>query len=144
MLLLLAALNCYHFCVAETVTPQERLAVPDEASRKAADKLARDIFKDEFTKISPRPAFIRKLIQQAGESKADPATGYALFMLAQEQAALIGDADLLWKAADDAGAFFLVEPAILKDAAIQKFPLRTPEDQRRAGQAWLRLAPELM
>jgi hypothetical protein len=125
---------------------QDKAALPDEASRKAADKLVRDIFKDDLAKVgsTDRSAFIRKLLQQAAENRADPANCYALFSLAQDQAAAIGDADLLWKAADDAAAVFRVEPAILKEAALQKFSLRTPEESRRAIAGFLRVVPEFL
>src|SRR5258706_7956378 len=114
-LVLIAALSCY------PITVQDRIAVPDDASRKAAEKLVRDIFKDDLAKTggADRSTLIRKLLQQAAESRADAATCYALYSLAQEQAGVMGNVDLLWQAADEAGAVFRVEPAILKEAGLQ-------------------------
>ena len=132
--------------VVFSLLSQERLPVPDDAARKQADKLVRDIFKDDLARPgkADRAALIRKLLQQAVESKGDPGSAYALLSLAQDQAAVLGDADLLWQAADAAAASFRVDPAVLKEAGLQKFSLKTPEETKGAVAGFLRVNPEFL
>jgi hypothetical protein len=52
---------------------QAKPAPPDPADQRAAEKLVRDIFKDDYAKKSPqdRSALARRLLSQAQEAGSD-------------------------------------------------------------------------
>ena len=125
---------------------QEPLAVPSEADRKQAEKLIRDLFKDEFAKNTPadRALLARKLLKQAPEARADAPSCYALLSLAEDCALQSGNLDLVWTIFEETGKTFAVDIAARKEAALQKIPVRSVEDARKFSGLWLSLASELL
>src|SRR5687767_4510629 len=83
------------FCL---LAGQEPAPAPSDADRKQAEKLVRDLFKDEFARNTPadRALLARKLLQQAPEARADAPTCFALLSLAEDCALQAGNLDLVW------------------------------------------------
>ena len=69
-------------------------AVPSADDIKQAEKLVKDLLKDEYAKTDPagRLALATKLLQQADENKGDPASEYVLLHEARDYAVMGGDA----------------------------------------------------
>ena len=80
-----------------------RLPVPDTVHQEAALKLVKGLFKEEFAqrKAEDRKALSLKLLQQAEETKDDPAGKYVLFAQARDLAAEIGDLELALRPTND-------------------------------------------
>jgi len=76
------------FLIAALVLPQEKAPAPKDAELKEAEKLVRDLFKEEFSKKAPadRRLLARKLLGQGREPGNPAATQYTLLSLAIEQA----------------------------------------------------------
>lgn len=125
---------------------QDPQPVPDEAARKQAEKLVRDLFKAEYGKTSPadRAALARTLLQQASQSRSDPASFYVLLAQAEDLAVLAGDVDLALSAVEEAGRAFSIDVPARKEAVLQRAAPRTPEDAKRAAAAWLKLTSEAL
>jgi predicted Zn finger-like uncharacterized protein len=99
-----------------------RKPVPKDAELAAAEKLIKDVFKDEYAKTTTadKLALAQKLLEQARETKDDMAARYLLFREAIDLATQAGDLNLAFKAADELGKDFVVSGASLKAAAIDK------------------------
>jgi len=69
---------------------EKKAAVPEAAALEEAEKLVRDLFKDEYAKKSlpAKQALAKKLRDQSAEVKDAPATRYVLL---REAADLEGD-----------------------------------------------------
>lgn len=78
----------------------DRVKLPAMADVERADKLVRDLFKDEFAKTPPaaKAALAARLFAQAGETTDDPAAQFVLLRNTAELAAAGGDPDLAIKA----------------------------------------------
>src|SRR5262245_13069863 len=97
-----------------------RLPVPDAAALKESEKLIRELFKDEYAKKAPadRQILVRKLYQQAQESKDSPAPRYVLLRESADLAAEVQDLPDCFKSLDELGKAFRVEGWKLKFAAL--------------------------
>jgi hypothetical protein len=91
-------------------TADTRLPVPAPLDIAKADNTVKDVFKVEYTKtkFSERAAFALKLLQQAAESKGDPAAQYALLREARDIAAKVADAATALKAAAELAETFRI------------------------------------
>jgi hypothetical protein len=83
-------------CAALVAEPEPRkLAVPDAAAREKAEKLVQEVFQEDLARAKGNPAALRKLggtlVEQARETKDDPAARFVLFRDAAELAAQAGD-----------------------------------------------------
>ncbi len=99
----------------------KRTPVPDAAKQAAADKLIRDLFKKDFLaarKPVEKQALAAKLIQQAEETKDDPAARFMLLREARELAAQAGDVAVALSAAEETIRTYEVEPIPLKLATL--------------------------
>jgi len=127
--------------------PQDRkLEIPPDASQKEAEKVIKELFKEEYAKRSPidRQSFARNLLKQAGESKDSAATQYVLFREASDVAARAGDVDLAFRAIDDQSRIFPTPPFALKSAALTlaATAARTAEEHKPIATAALKLSDE--
>lgn len=99
----------------------KRTPVPDPEKQAAADKLIRDLFKKDFLaarKPVEKQALAAKLIQQAEETKDDPAARFMLLREARELAAQAGDVAVALSAAEETIRTYEVEPTPLKLATL--------------------------
>jgi serine/threonine protein kinase/Leucine-rich repeat (LRR) protein len=81
--------------------PAKRLPVPDTSARESAIQLLKEIFKDDYaklTKTEEKTALAEKLIQQAAGANDDPAGRYAMLVEARRLAVDAGDTKSLEKA----------------------------------------------
>src|SRR3989442_1034688 len=71
---------------------KEREAVPSADAQAKAEKLIKDLFKADYARFRPadRLALSTKLLQQAVETKDDPAARYVLLQEASRLAARAG------------------------------------------------------
>jgi hypothetical protein len=101
---------------------EKQLPVPMDAALAAAEKTIKDLFKDDYAKTKPadRLALAQKLLEQARETRDDPAARYVLFREAIDLAAQGGDLNLALAAVGDQSRCFVVNSAAVKRAAIDK------------------------
>jgi hypothetical protein len=107
------ALSSLAIVVLAADKTDERSAVPPAGDVAKADKLVKDIFKAEYakTKQADRLDLAAKLLQQASETKDDPAARYVLLREAGDVAARAGEAALAFQAADELIAAYQVNAA---------------------------------
>jgi len=100
----------------------EKKPVPKAEAQAAAEKLVKEVFKDDYakTKAADKLALAQKLLQQAEETKDDAAARYVLFREAINLATQAGDLTQAFTAADELAKEFAVSGAALKAAAIDK------------------------
>ena len=99
----------------------KKTPVPDEAKQAAADKLIRDLFKKDFLaarKPADKQTLAAKLMQQAEETKDDPAARFMLLREARDLAAQAGDVAVALSAAEETIRIYEVEPVALKLATL--------------------------
>jgi hypothetical protein len=91
-----------------TAVSADRLPVPTAAAQAAALKSVKDVFRADFANNTPagRKALARKLLQQAGENKEDPAARYVLLRESRDIAANLGDAETVLAAIDELSRSF--------------------------------------
>jgi len=119
---------------------------PDAAIQKEAEKLIRDIFKDQYAKKDPaeRAALSRTLFKQAGETRDDANSRFVLLREARDIAAQAGDAHLAIEAIDALGREFEVDAVAMKTGVLATVAktARTPEEVKSLASAYLGLADE--
>src|SRR5436189_226955 len=78
---------------ASSTTAAEKIKLPSNTDRDKAARLVRDLFKAEFAKTTAADKLdlAKKLLQNAEETKDDPA---AVYVLLKETAELIGAVDI--------------------------------------------------
>lgn len=126
----------------------EPLPVPDETAVKNAEKLVREVFKEDFSRKSPadQAALARKLLKQAAESSEDPAARYVLLREAHDRATQSGDLAISLEALDRLAASFQINTLDLKIAAAATLgrAAKTPDSLRAAAKFHLTLADEAL
>ena len=80
----------------------KKSAVPDSALQKQAEKVVREVLKEDYAKRNPvdRQVVVRKLLKQGMETRDDLAVKYVLLRDALEMAVQLGDCTTAWEAAD--------------------------------------------
>lgn len=125
---------------------QDRAPAPEAAAQKEAEKLLREIFKEEYAKKAApdRLALAKKLIQQAGEEKVDPATQFVLLREARDLAVQGGDTALALQAITELGRRFEINAAEMKAAVLTGAArnARTPEAMGAIAKAAIRAVDE--
>jgi hypothetical protein len=101
--------------------PVKKPPVPEAAKQAAAEKLIHDLFRKDFL-AAKRPAdklaLAAKLMQQAEETKDDPAARFVLLQEARTLAAQAGDVTVALTAAEETLRSYDVEPLPLKLATL--------------------------
>lgn len=94
----------------------DRAAVPSPAAQAQADKLIKDLFKDDFARTKPadRLSLSAKLLQQGLETKDDPAARYVLFREAALLATRAGDVEQALKAVNELTRTYATNGVALK------------------------------
>jgi hypothetical protein len=120
-----------------------RRPVPDAAQQKEAEKVVRDIFREEYAKKAPadRAALAKKLLEQAGG--AEDASKYVLLREARDLAAA-ADVALALQAAEILAKTFEVDASDGKASVLSAAAsaAKTPEEITVIARAYLRLADE--
>jgi hypothetical protein len=98
----------------------DRPPEPDARAKTTAEVLIRDIYKVDYARRSPadQQALAAKLIQQAAETKDDPAAQFVLLREARDLAAQAGDPATALDAVDKLAAGFAVDALAMKSAAL--------------------------
>jgi len=115
--------------------------VPDAAAQKEAEKVVRDVFKEEFSKKTPaaRVALARKLLQQGIDTQDNEPNCYVLLREAGDLAALSGESTLALQAISELSKRFQVNGIELKLAALAASAkvLKTPEEFAGVARGYL-------
>lgn len=118
-------LSCIQAVAAEPkpvkpVIPVERLPVPTGAKVTEAESLLKEVLKDDYQKRTPpdRIALAKRLIQIAGESKADPNLYFASLCEARDVAVSVGEIDLAWSACQSLSQTFAMDEKEQKTAIL--------------------------
>lgn len=128
------------------VQQQERVDPPSQEAQKVAEKIIRDVFKEDYAKRSPgeRAALAAKLLEQAAQSAADPPSQYVLYREAKDIAIQGGDFALAGQALRGLGQRFkvAVAPMTFDLLATRTKSVRTPEEAGSLARAYLKLSEE--
>jgi len=122
-----------------------RLPPPEAAALKTAEKLIRDVFKDDYSRKDPasRRTLAAKLLKQAGETADDPTARFVLFTEARDIAADAGDVKTALAAALQQAKIYAVDPIATKRLALDRARKTAgPEDLQAAAEAYLQLSEE--
>lgn len=131
---------------APALDVSKRSAVPEAAKQRDAEKLVRDLFKEQYAKKAPadRKALARQLLEQALQNQDDPVTRWVLFREALDAATQGGDYRSASEIIEGMARFFDIDPLTSKNttlAALVK-AAKTPEEAAVLADAELRLADE--
>lgn len=139
------ALHIFLSALLATSGPQagDRIPAPEESAQKQAEKLVKDLFKEDYAKKTPKDkaSLGDKMLEQARQAKDDPPSQYVLFREAQDLLAQAGEADRCFLAIDEWTAIFAVDALDLKSralAAVVKMP-KTPDEMKTLTLTHLKL-----
>jgi hypothetical protein len=101
---------------AEPRPEAKRAPVPDEATQAKALKLIRDLYKDDYAKKKPQDLLdlAAKLLQEAGETKDDPAARFVLLRESRDLAAQAGNAPACLEAIDELAKGYDIDALAMK------------------------------
>jgi hypothetical protein len=87
----------------ETIPQKNRAPVPDAKALAEAEKLVKDLFKEDYSKKSTadRSALASRLLEQARQVKDDRASQYVLYRERQDLLAQVGDLPRCFSALDE-------------------------------------------
>jgi hypothetical protein len=121
-----------------------RAAVPSDDAQARAEKVIREIFKNEYASKTPaaQQKLAQQLVQQGLETTDDPAARYVLYREAADFAARSGDVDTLMKATDLLTAGYRVDRAAVTESFLSKAEVASmkPEDLKRLVESLLELS----
>ena len=129
------------------LAPQEaRQPAPPDADQKAAEKIIRDLFKQQYSSKDPavHRVVAKQMLDQSADAKSDPATRFVLLREARDQAAIGGDVAVGLKAVDDLASQFEVDAGALKLVLLDKISktLTDPGEARSFGDVCVAAAAE--
>jgi hypothetical protein len=131
---------------AEPLAAPARHPVPSEAEQAEFLRLAKDVYKAEYSKSDPagRTALARVLTDEAIKTKTDIPGAYVLFREAADVAVKLGDAPLALRAVKEMSRVFDVdgEKLLLATLSAAGRNAATPETQASVCEAWRGLAEE--
>jgi len=101
--------------------PVKKLAAPDAAAQATAEKLIKNLFKDDFARKKPAEqlALAAKLLDQAKETKDDPAARFVLLCEARDLAVQAGDVAQALRIVDELAREFDVSAPTFKTAVLE-------------------------
>lgn len=102
---------------------QDKLPIPDTASKKKASVEIKELFGGEFSKAktpTKKVKLAKKLLQEGVATKGNPTSRYVLFRIAKDIAAGAGDADTAFQAIDQMDKFYKIDALRLKSDALIK------------------------
>lgn len=110
----------------------KRAPVPEPARQKEAEKLLRELYKDQYARKAPadRQALARALLEQARKSTEDPAALWVVYREAQDVAAGVCDVRTAVTAIDETAKYFDVDVLPMKSGALAAAAksAKSPED----------------
>ena len=101
---------------------EQRSPVPDEASRKRASSLVKEVYGDRYAKaktLDERLALAEELLRAASEPATDPASRYVLLSAARSLATEAGDGLMALATVDELGKQFQIDVAQMKCASVK-------------------------
>lgn len=105
---------------------------PSAAEQAEAEKLIKDVFKEEYAKRAPadRLALARKMLAQASETRDDPKARFVLLREARELALQAGDVSTALQAVDELSRTFKVDSGGMRMSilALAVKNAKTPEE----------------
>lgn len=132
----------------DPVDVTRRAAVPDAAKQKEAEKLIKDLFKDQYSKKaqSDRKALSRLLLNQVSKNGDDLAAVWVLCREAQDAAIQGCDITLAMATIDTASGTFDVDVLAMRNAAILAAGknAKTPEEFGQLASYSIRVVDELI
>jgi len=125
-----------------------RLTVPDAARQKEAEKMVRDIFKEQYAKKAPadRQALARLLLEKTKDAAGEPAALWVMYRDAQENAVGTCDVATALASIEGVATFFDVDPLAMKNAALAAAAksAKTPDEFTALAAATLALIDDLV
>ncbi|HEV3026753.1 MAG TPA: hypothetical protein VG457_04230, partial [Planctomycetota bacterium] len=125
-----------------------RLILPDLAKQKEAEKIIKDIFKEQYAKKAPadRQALAKLLLQQTKDASNDPPALFVMYREAQDIAVQVCDVGTLLEAIDGAAAYFDIDSLALKNTSLAAAGKngRSPDDFAALTRATLALVDEFV
>src|SRR5882672_7343443 len=125
-----------------------RAPVPEAAKQKEAEKLLKELYKEQYAKkgANDRQILARALLDQARKSLEDPAALWVIYRDAQDFAAQTGDLKTLLTAVDETARYFDVDGPAMKHAAltVAAKSAKTAEDNTALLEALDPLIDELL
>ncbi len=126
----------------------KRAAIPDAPSQKEAERLLKDLFKEQYAKKTPadRQALARALLDQARRSQGDPVSIWVTCREARDVASQVCDVRTIIAAIEEAARVFDVDPLPMKsaDLATAGKAAKTPEDFLSMALALDKLVDDLL
>jgi len=103
-----------------SVGVNQRASVPDASQQKEAEKLVRDLFKEQYAKKAPadRRILAKSLLQQAVQTPEDTTALWVLYREAQDAAVQACDVGLIVSVIDLAARRFDIDPLSMKSSAL--------------------------
>lgn len=130
------------------VDVSRRHPVPEATRQREAEKLIRDLFKDQYSKKSTadRKTLVQQLLDQASKTNDDPAALWVLTREAHDAAAQIGDVRLALEAVETAARSFDIDALSMKTGAITASAkaAKTPEEFAAIVEASTAIIEELI
>jgi len=105
-------LLCANVAAAQNGVGNGKVPVPDEASRKHAEELLREVYGPEYDAAKSsvqRAALAKKLVEQAEENRGNPVECFVLLRAAREMAIQAVDAKLALQATDRLATWYDVD-----------------------------------
>lgn len=126
----------------------KRAPVPDVVKQRKAEKLAKDLFKDQYAQKAPadRKALARLLLEQAAKSQEDPVAVWVLCREAQDMAVQSCDVGTALEAIEAAARVFDVDAMSMKYTALTAAAktAKAPEEFALLSEALQQLIDELV
>jgi hypothetical protein len=125
---------------------EKKVPVPDASAQKAAEKLIKEVFKDEYAKKSSedKTALAKKLLEQAAQTKDDAASHFVMLREARDLATAAGDVVTAIKAIDETEIRYETDAQTLKLAVYSTASknAKTPEESVALARLFLKVAED--
>jgi hypothetical protein len=126
----------------------KRLVVPDATKQKDAEKLVRDLYKEQYSKKSPadRKTLCRLLLEQSTKNREDSAGLWVLYREAQDAAIQACDAKLITTTVDLTASDFDIDGMSMKSSAYTMAAkvAKTPEENAGLAEEFPPVIAELI
>ena len=129
--------------------PSSRLPIPSDKALRESQEVLRDIFKDEIlqaTTPAKRGELAAKFLEQAVQTKDDPAGRYALLQAARNLAVRSNDLELAMKIVEELCRSFQVDVLVTKVSVIKEISSSTSssDSNRALCEIALQLLPAIL
>jgi hypothetical protein len=124
----------------------DRVPVPSAQALTDADKLVKDVYKEDYAKRGPeeRKALAMKLLDEGRNNKSDAASEYVLLREARDAAIQVADVSTAMESIEEMAKAFVVDPVELELAALTglKATAHNLDSESAAAEACLKLIDE--